>query len=225
MNEREESPEEQMQAMIAEIERVCKETDQLWTDPEFRADDSSLYIDPLQPPEYAQHAMVEWKRPHEIYTQDEPKLIKDNTKPGDVKQGELGDCWLLGSFLCLATNDKLLQNLFFRDGIQYGYAVFQFFKNGKWQFVIVDTRIPYNPTTKGPLYGHCSDPQEFWVPLMEKAYAKLHSSYEILNGGSMAHGLVDLTGGVSYKFNLTVAEQKAAIESGAFWKDMKKWCQ
>ena len=88
------------------------------------------------------------------------------------------------------------------DGIEHGFAVFQFFKNGKWQYVIVDTRIPYNSSSKTPLYGHCSDPTEFWVPLMEKAYAKLHGCYEVLNGGSMAESLVDLTGGCSEKYNL-----------------------
>jgi hypothetical protein len=56
------------------------------------------------------------------------------------------------------------------------------------------------------LYGHCSDPNEFWVPLIEKAYAKLHGSYESINGGSMTESLVDLTGGSSEKFNLRAPE-------------------
>jgi hypothetical protein len=64
------------------------------------------------------------------------------------------------------------------------------------------------------LYGHCADPNEFWVPLMEKAYAKLHGGFEALNGGSMAEALVDLTGGVSEKYNLRAPETKETIESG-----------
>lgn len=133
-------------------------------------------------------------------------MIKDGFAPGDVKQGALGDCWLLGSFLILSTHPELLRNMIVHDGIEYGFAVFQFFKNGKWQYVIVDTRIPYNQQGKTPLYGQCADPNEFWVPLMEKAYAKLHGNYEILNGGSMAEGLVDLTGGASDKYNFKSPE-------------------
>ena len=64
------------------------------------------------------------------------------------------------------------------------------------------------------MYAHCSDPSEFWVPLMEKAYAKLHGSYEMLNGGSMAESLVDLTGGCSEKSNLRAPETGEMIESG-----------
>ena len=61
------------------------------------------------------------------------------------------------------------------------------------------------------MYGHCADPAEFWVPLMEKAYAKLHGSFESLNGGSMAEALVDLTGGCSEKYNLRSPETDEAI--------------
>ena len=68
----------------------------------------------------------------------------------------------------------------------------------------MDTRIPFNSSSKTPLYGHCADPNEFWVPLMEKAYAKLHGNYEMLNGGNMSEALVDLTGGCSEKYNLRV---------------------
>ena len=143
--------------------------------------------------------------------------------PGDVKQGILGDCWLLGSFLILSTHPDLLKNLIVYDGLEYGFAVFQFFKNGRWQYVIVDSRIPFNSSAKTPLYGHCADPNEFWVPLMEKAYAKLHGTFEDLNGGSMAESLVDLTGGASEKYNLRAPEIAEAIETQQFWKDIKKY--
>lgn len=59
-------------------------------------------------------------------------MIRDGTAPGDVKQGSLGDCWLLGSFLILSTHQELLNNLIVYDGIEFGFAVFQFFKNGRW---------------------------------------------------------------------------------------------
>jgi calpain len=97
--------------------------------------------------------LVEWRRPHEISPDGDPVMIKDGFAPGDVKQGALGDCWLLGSFLMLATHPELLRNMIVHDGIEFGFSVFQFFKNGKWQYVIVDTRIPYNQQGKTPLYG------------------------------------------------------------------------
>jgi hypothetical protein len=40
------------------------------------------------------------------------------------------------------------------------------------------------------------------VPLIEKAYAKLHGCYESLNGGLLDDGLVDLTGLVAEKINI-----------------------
>ena len=64
------------------------------------------------------------------------------------------------------------------------------------------------------MYGHCADPNEFWVPLMEKAYAKLHGNYQILNGGDMSESLVDFTGGVSEKYNLSAPETAEKIENG-----------
>jgi hypothetical protein len=49
---------------------------------------------------------------------------------------------------------------------------------------------------------------------MEKAYAKLHGNYEIINGGSMSEALVDLTGGCSEKYDLRASETAETIESG-----------
>lgn len=204
-----------------------QDSGQLWCDSEFPAEMSSLYFDSMERPIYASEN-IDWKRPHEIYTGEEgPKMMKkgeeseDAIEPGDVKQGELGDCWLLGAFLCLATKPELLKNLIYYDGISSGYSVFRFFKDGEWRFVTVDTRIPVDPTTKEPKYARCTDPGEFWVPLIEKAYAKLHKTYEALNGGKMGQGMVDISGGVSEKYNLKAPETREMLENGQFWKMIK----
>ena len=60
---------------------------------------------------------------------------------------------------------------------------------------------------------------------MEKAYAKLHGCYEILNGGSMAEALVDMTAGVSEKYHLRAPDTQELIDNGQYWKDLKKWHQ
>ena len=46
-------------------------------------------------------------------------------------------------------------------------------------------------------------PKSCGVPLIEKAYAKLHGCYESLNGGLIDDGLVDLTGFVAEKIKIS----------------------
>lgn len=95
----------------------------MFGDSEFPANDSSLYKDPTNPPDYAHDVpIVEWKRPQDI--SEEPVMLKDGVAPGDVKQMALGDCWLLGSFIILSTHPELLKNLIVYDGIEHGFAVF-----------------------------------------------------------------------------------------------------
>jgi hypothetical protein len=58
---------------------------------------------------------------------------------------------------------------------------------------------------------------------MEKAYAKLHGNYEMINGDSMSTSLVDLTGGCSERADLRAPETAELIVDGIFWKDLKKY--
>ena len=85
-----------------------------------------------------------------------------------------------------------------------GIYCFRFFKNLKWRYVLVDDRLPCiaiaNPIQpKSLIFAHCRQNNEFWVPLIEKAYAKLHGSYFDLSDGWIDDGLVDMTGLVSKK--------------------------
>jgi len=60
--------------------------------------------------------------------------------------------------------------------------------------VIIDDRIPVDKVTNKPVFGHCLDPKEMWVGLIEKAYAKLHGCYENLISGYVDEGIQELTG-------------------------------
>ena len=49
----------------------------------------------------------------------------------------------------------------------------RFWKFGEWVDVYVDDNIPIHPGTNQPWGAHSStDPNEMWVSLMEKAFAK-----------------------------------------------------
>jgi len=46
-----------------------------------------------------------------------------------------------------------------------------------------------------PAYAYCSCDAFMWVPLLEKAYAKIHRCYENIDGGFSNCAMMDLTGG------------------------------
>ncbi|XP_005105403.1 calpain-A [Aplysia californica] len=205
-------------------EEICQSLspNNLFEDPDFPANDSALYLDPKR----YRDSKIEWMRPQEILGDgNEAELITNGVTRDDIKQGILGDCWFLSSCAAVSRRDQLVTKIIpanqVLSGPMYnGLIRFNFWRFGEWVMVVIDDRLP--TVKKKLIYGQSKDPKEFWVALMEKAYAKLHGSYEALEGGITMDALVDLTGGLAERYELTEYDPSLyklilrAHKSGAF---------
>ncbi|XP_059608759.1 calpain-B isoform X4 [Phlebotomus argentipes] len=181
------------------LRQQCLASGTLFEDPEFPAADSSLQFS-RRPDRY-----VQWLRPMEIA--DDAQFFVEGYSRFDVQQGELGDCWLLAAAANLTQDPKLFFRVVPEDqSFSEDYAGifhFRFWQYGRWIDVVIDDRLP---TYRGELlYMHSTEKNEFWSALLEKAYAKLHGSYEALKGGTTCEAMEDFTGGVTEMYDLKEA--------------------
>ncbi|KAL8741673.1 MAG: hypothetical protein Q9190_005747 [Brigantiaea leucoxantha] len=72
-----------------------------------------------------------------------------------------------------------------------------------------------NQTSSRALYfAQCSDQNETWLPLLEKAFAKAHGDYSAIDGGFTGEAIEDLTGGVTTELLTT-----DILDTDRFWAD------
>ena len=187
---------------------------------------------------YPDPEQIYWFRPQEISATKPPEFIDDGAKCNDVMQGAVGDCWLIGAISVLATNDEYIRGNFnptpeatleisdeeasgmvkgiyppiFHFLRRYGIFVFKLFKNYEWRYIVIDDKLPCDKQEECPpllTFGRCKNTNEFWVPLIEKAYAKIHNCYEALIAGYLDDGLTDMTGLVSEKIKNSRGEWRS----------------
>ncbi|KAK2189008.1 hypothetical protein NP493_110g00003 [Ridgeia piscesae] len=174
------------------IRGKCLTDNVKYTDDDFPAQNSSVYYNRIDPD-------IVWKRPPEIC--DNPRFIADGASRFDLFQGKLGNCWFVAAAAVLATKPDLFEKVVpadqHFDGDKYaGIFRFNFWRYGAWSEVIIDDRLP---TKDGKLiFAHNRNtPDEFWGALVEKAYAKIHGSYQALISGFANEALVDFTAGIA----------------------------
>ena len=99
-------------------------------------------------------------------------MLRDSASPTDVQQGALGDCWLLSALALLAEKPSLLEALLpTRVANDAGAYHVRLCCDGEWRTLLVDDLLPC--TAHGaPAFGSAAR-RQLWVPLVEKACAKV----------------------------------------------------
>ncbi|KAI5665946.1 hypothetical protein M9H77_15799 [Catharanthus roseus] len=198
-----------------------------FTDQEFPPNDRSLFLDPDNPPSKLQ-VVSEWMRPIEIvkekHLDSQPCLFSGAANPSDVCQGRLGDCWFLSAVAVLTEVSPISQVIITPEYNKEGIYTVRFCIQGEWVPVVVDDWIPCESPGK-PAFATSRKGNELWVSLLEKAYAKLHGSYEALEGGLVQDALVDLTGGAGEEIDMRSAEAQIDLASGRLWSQLLRFKQ
>ena len=213
----------------------------LWEDNKFTSNNAALYEEEGKVAEYdigtnGSPTEVYWLRPNDEFPTGnnlaDPQLFVDGDEAGDVSEGSMDDAWFIGALAAVAAHPlALVQNLFVDEDedawAREGRLACRFYKDGEWIEVPVDTKIPMKLKEKEetcvPLYGRCRNPEEQWIQMVEKAYAKLHGTYNALSGGHVGDALVDLTGGSAQTIVLTDDPVAEMVSKGRLWPRIQRY--
>ncbi|KAJ7125786.1 cysteine proteinase [Mycena crocata] len=172
---------------------------------------------------------------------EKPQFFVDGASSNDIVQGAIGDCWFVSALATMATMPGLVEKFCVARDEQVGVYGFVFFRDVRWVSIVIDdllyTSIPkyeelsgvekqlyhndkerYNTSarkgTKTLYFARSGTEGETWVPLLEKAYAKLHGDYASLSGGEACEAIEDLTGAVS-----SFIPSKDILDIDKFWTE------
>ncbi|UPQ99272.1 calpain-type cysteine proteinase [Chloropicon primus] len=159
----------------------------------------------------SQAVNLSWKR------FDDPchiPVAKGGFKPSDVLQGAVGDCWFLSGLAVIAERKDLVKRIFpVTQRNDEGVYECKFYIDGQWESVVVDNVLPVDEERKPAFAKLSKKKSELWVPLLEKAYAKVHKSYDAISGGFVSEAMFDLT---SYPTEVILVMDEA-FESEVTW--------
>jgi hypothetical protein len=194
---------EDCKKVVAEIVAACRKENKKFFDSSFAFDlRSTMYPDgspddcTVKEPQYV--ARLQDLFPNCV-------LFEGRAQCDDLKQGEVGDCFLIGALSATAANDPvMIERVFAAYDIACGVYGVVFYKSGGWEWVIVDDLIAVKRERSGAMYPQYVTPKgkEIWPAVLEKAYAKVHFNWDTIDGGFSREATVDITGGVDKMLDL-----------------------
>lgn len=172
---------------------------------------------------------------------ESPQFTVDGFTASDIKQGGNGDCWWLAAVATIAHRKELMNRVCVARDEECGVYGFVFQRDGEWISTVVDDNLylseadfdhygdTYDSTGKRArehrkryqtgsdalYFAKCADKNETWLPLLEKAYAKVHGDYEAISGGWSGEAVEDMTGGVT-----TTVCTNRVLKKDKLWKEL-----
>ncbi|KAL8995630.1 MAG: hypothetical protein Q9169_004673 [Polycauliona sp. 2 TL-2023] len=176
-------------------------------------------------------------RVRDIYLR--PIFYKKPSLGAEVKLDHNYSVWWQAGIASAFNIPALIERLCVFQDERGGIYGFLFYRDGEWLPVIIDDNLyltwsfiqtpikwreskgkisqPRLAGSNSLYFGACTDQNETWFPLIEKAYAKAHGDYSALDWGNPGEALEDLMGGVSTQFHL-----RDIIDRDLFWTQQLK---
>ncbi|EQC38801.1 hypothetical protein SDRG_03760 [Saprolegnia diclina VS20] len=164
-----------------------------------------------------------------------PVFCDNGYDASDIQDGYAS--WFLAAVASACAMPGLLARVCVARDETVGVYGFIFFKDGEWVPVLIDdqlfvtetdfdhaylggiamTKETFNATLRSGSsslsFAKAASPNETWLPLLEKAYAKLHGDYKSIEVGLTGEALEDLTGGITTRTFL-----KDVADHDALWQ-------
>lgn len=148
--------------------------------------------------------------------------IFSSPDPSDIQQGALGNCWLVAALALITERPRLLEHILLTKEVnKEGVYLVRICHNGIWQAIIVDDYFPC--TAHNHLVFTQAKRRQLYIPLIEKACAKVFGSYANLRRGNMQEGLQLLTGAPCDYINLKSIN--TPFENDLAWSRLISACQ
>ncbi|KJE95841.1 hypothetical protein CAOG_06245 [Capsaspora owczarzaki ATCC 30864] len=188
---------------VGEIARACQEKGIKFVDSEWPANTKALFVDPAHPSAQMESVQkelggIQWMRPDQMGDPHEPpQVFAEGIDPEDIHQGSIGDCYFLAALAICATREELILDLIVEDFAETGIYGVKMCVMGEWRTIIVDDLLPCRKEGDRwmPIFARWKGTKETWAMIAEKAWAKLHGSYEAIGGGRTEDALSYLSGG------------------------------